>query len=121
MNSVGLYVWIVQHRQYMHQPVCACCLVQSAYSCAWVVLPAVGSEQHILQCVCGVVSCGDEAEEEEDQVGHIQELGQLLVDDLLPERHLLLRVPPEPVPADDILHRGGSSTRGSFRRCTDSV
>lgn len=43
------------------------------------------------------------------------------MDDLFPERHLLLRVPPEPVPADDILRGGGTSTRRSFKRCTASV
>ena len=32
-------------------------------------LPAVGSEQHILQSVGGAVGRGDEAEEEEDEVG----------------------------------------------------
>lgn len=67
------------------------------------VVPAVGSEEHILQCVRGAVGGGDEAEEEEDEVGHTEQLSQLLVYDLFPERHLLLRVPPEPVPADDVL------------------
>lgn len=101
----------------MHQPVCACCLVLRAYGYVQVVLPAVGSEQHILQGVCGVVGCGDEAKEEEDQVRHSQQLGQLLMDDLFPERHLLLRVPPEPVPADDILRarRGGQVQEGHLK------
>lgn len=66
-------------------------------------LPAVGSEEHILQCVCGAVGGGDEAEKEEDEVGHTEQLSQLFVDDLLPKRHLLLRVPPEPVPTNNVL------------------
>ena len=67
-------------------------------------LPAVGSEEHILQSVRGAVGCGDEAEKKEDEVGHTKQLSQLFVDDLFPERHLLLRVPPEPVPTNDVLH-----------------
>lgn len=51
----------------------------------------------------GVVGRGDEAEEEEDEVGNAQDLSQLLVDHQLPEGHLLLGVPPEAVPADDVL------------------
>lgn len=53
----------------------------------------------------GVVGGGDEAEEEEDEVGHAEDAGELLVQDLLPVRHLLLRVPPEPVPPDHPLQR----------------
>ncbi len=68
-----------------------------------VVVPAVGSEEHILQCMRGAVGCGDEAEKKEDEVGHAKQLSQLFVDDLFPERHLLLRVPPEPVPTNDVL------------------
>lgn len=39
------------------------------------------------------------------------------MDDLFPERHLLLRVPPEPVPADDILRarRGGQVQEGHLK------
>lgn len=33
-------------------------------------LPAVRSEEHILQCVRGAVGGGDEAEKKEDEVGH---------------------------------------------------
>lgn len=54
--------------------------------------------------MCGAVGSGNEAEKKEDKVGHTKELSQLFVDDLLPERHLLLCVPPEPVPTNDILH-----------------
>lgn len=32
----------------------------------------------------GIVGGGDEAEEKEDEVGHPQDAGELLVDDLLP-------------------------------------
>lgn len=53
--------------------------------------------------MCGAVGCRDEAKKKEDEVGHTQQLSELFVDDLLPERHLLLRVPPEPIPTDDIL------------------
>lgn len=67
-------------------------------------LPAVRSEEHIFQCVCGAVGGGDEAEKKEDKVWHTKQLCQLFVDDLFPERHLLLRVPPEPVPTNDVLH-----------------
>lgn len=51
----------------------------------------------------GTVGRGDEAEEEEDEVGHPEDAGELLVEDLLPVRHLLLRVPPESVPPDHFL------------------
>lgn len=54
--------------------------------------------------MCGAVGSGNEAEKKEDEVGHTKELSQLFVDDLFPERHLLLCVPPEPVPTNDILH-----------------
>lgn len=54
--------------------------------------------------MCGVVGSGDEAEKKEDEVGHTKQLSQLFVEDLFPERHLLLRVPPEPVPTNDALH-----------------
>ena len=52
----------------------------------------------------GAVGSGDEAEKKEDEVGHTEQLSQLFVDDLFPERHLLLCVPSEPVPANDVLH-----------------
>ena len=48
----------------------------------------------------GIVGGGDEAEEEEDEVGHPEDAGELLVDHLLSVRHLLLRVSPESVPTD---------------------
>lgn len=51
----------------------------------------------------GTVGGGDEAEEEEDEVGHPQDAGELLVQDLLSVGHLLLRVPPESVPPDNLL------------------
>lgn len=51
----------------------------------------------------GAVGGRDEAEKKEDEVGNTKQLSQLLVDELFPERHLLLRVPPEPVPTNDIL------------------
>lgn len=54
--------------------------------------------------MCGAVGSGDEAEKKEDEVGHTKELSQLFVDDMFPERHLLLRVPSEPVPTNDVLH-----------------
>lgn len=78
-------------------------------------LPAIRSEEHILQCVSGAVGSGDEAKKKEDEVGHTKQLGQLFVDDLFPERHLLLRVPSEPVPTDDILHNRRNS---SFKMCS---
>lgn len=68
-------------------------------------LPAVWSEEDVLQSMCGVVGSGDEAEEEEDEVGHPEDAGELLVEDLLPVRHLLLCVPPESVPADHLLQQ----------------
>lgn len=55
----------------------------------------------------GAVGSRDEAEKKEDKVGHTKELSQLFVDDMFPERHLLLRVPSEPVPTNDVLHVGG--------------
>lgn len=67
-------------------------------------LPAVRPEEHIFQCVRGAVGGGDEAEKKEDEVGHTEQLSQLFVDDLFPEGHLLLCVPPEPVPTNDVLH-----------------
>lgn len=67
-------------------------------------LPVVRSKEHILQSVRGAVGGGDEAEKKEDEVGHTEQLSQLFVDDLFPERHLLLRVPPEPVPTNNVLH-----------------
>lgn len=66
-------------------------------------LPAVRSEEHILQCVRGAVGCGDEAKKKEDEVGNTEQLSQLFVDDLFPEGHLLLCVPPKPVPTNDAL------------------
>lgn len=51
----------------------------------------------------GVVGGGDEAEEEEDEVGCPKDAGELLVDHLLSVRHLLLRVSPESVPPDHFL------------------
>lgn len=66
-------------------------------------LPAVGSKEYILQCMRGAIGCGDEAEKKEDEVGHAKQLSQLFMDDLFPERHLLLRVSPEPVPTDNVL------------------
>lgn len=77
-------------------------------------LPAVRSEEHILQSVRGAVGGGDEAEKKEDEVGHTKQLSQLFVDDLFPERHLLLRVPPEPVPTNDVLH---DRRNKSFKMC----
>ncbi len=53
--------------------------------------------------MCGTIGCGDEAEQEEDQIWDAKYIGQLLMDHLLPEWHLLLSVPSEPVPADNIL------------------
>lgn len=52
----------------------------------------------------GAVCGGDEAEKKEDEVGHTKQLSELFVNDLFPERHLLLRVPSEPVPPNDVLH-----------------
>lgn len=72
-------------------------------ACACKSLPVVGSEEHILQCMCGAVGSGDETEKKEDEVRHTKQLSQLFVDDLFPERHLLLCVSPKPVPANDIL------------------
>lgn len=54
--------------------------------------------------MCGAVGGGDEAEEKEDEVGHTKQLSQLFMNDLFPERHLLLCVPPEPVPTNDLLN-----------------
>lgn len=51
----------------------------------------------------GIVGGGDEAEEEEDEVGHPEDAGELLVDHLLSVRHLLLCVSPESVPPDHFL------------------
>lgn len=68
-------------------------------------LPPVWSEEDVLQSVRGAVGSGDEAEEQEDEVGHPEDARELLVEDLLPVRHLLLRVPPEPVPPDHLLQR----------------
>lgn len=51
----------------------------------------------------GAVGSWDEAEEKEDEVWHTKQLSQLFVDYLLPKWHLLLGVPPEPVPTNDIL------------------
>ena len=53
----------------------------------------------------GIVGGGDEAEEEEDEVGHPEDAGELLVDHLLSVRHLLLRVSPESVPTDHFLQQ----------------
>lgn len=53
----------------------------------------------------GIVGSGDEAEEEEDEVGHPEDAGELLVEDLLSVRHLLLRVSPESVPPDNFLQQ----------------
>lgn len=77
-------------------------------------LPAVRSEEHIFQRVGGAVGGGDEAKKKEDKVGHTEQLSQLSVDDLFPERHLLLRVSPEPVPTNDILH---GRRNNSFKMC----
>ena len=68
-------------------------------------LPSVWPEEDVLQSVRGAVGSGDEAEEQEDEVGHPEDAGELLVEDLLPVGHLLLRVPPEPVPPDHLLQR----------------
>lgn len=46
---------------------------------------SVGPEEHILQSMCGTIGCGDEAEEEEDQIWDAKYMGQLLMDHLLPE------------------------------------
>ena len=51
----------------------------------------------------GVVGGGDEAEQEEDEVGRPEDAGELLVNHLLSVRHLLLRVSPESVPPDHFL------------------
>lgn len=51
----------------------------------------------------GIVGGGDEAEEKEDKVGHPKDAGELLMDDLLPVRHLLLCVSPESVPSNNFL------------------
>lgn len=59
----------------------------------------------------GTVGGGDEAEEEEDEVGHPQDAGELLVQDLLSVGHLLLRVPPESVPPDNLLEKNGIQDR----------
>lgn len=83
------------------------------------VLPAVRSEEHIFQCVRGAVCGGDEAEEKEDEVGHTEQLSQLFVDDLFPEGHLLLRVPPEPVPTNDVLHDQKNKSFKSFHNPTE--
>lgn len=81
----------------------------------WLLLLAVRSEEHILQCMRGAVGGGDEAKKKEDKVGHTKQLSQLFVDDLFPERHLLLRVPSEPIPANYLLHNGrNKSLRNAF-------
>lgn len=49
------------------------------------ILPAVRSEEHIFQCMCGAVGRGNETEKKEDKVGNTKQLSQLFVDDLLPE------------------------------------
>lgn len=64
---------------------------------------SVGPKEHILQSMCGTIGCGDEAKEEEDQIWDAEDIGQLLMDHLLPKGHLLLGVPSKPVPADNIL------------------
>lgn len=51
----------------------------------------------------GIVGGGDEAEEKEDEVRHPQNAGELLMEDLLSVRHLLLRVSPESVPPNNFL------------------
>lgn len=76
------------------------------HDCVWLLLLAVRSEEHILQCMCGTIGGGDEAKKKEDEVGHTKQLSQLFVDDLFSERHLLLRVPSEPIPSNDLLHNG---------------
>lgn len=65
--------------------------------------------------MCGAVGGGDEAKKKEDEVGYTEQLGQLFVDDLFPERHLLLRIPSEPVPTNDILH---GHRNNSFKMCS---
>lgn len=66
--------------------------------------PAVRFEEHILQRMCRAIGSRDEAKKKEDEVGHTKQLSELFVDNLLSERHLLLRVPPEPVPTNNILN-----------------
>lgn len=51
----------------------------------------------------GVVGSGDEAEEQEDEVGRPEDARELLVENLLSVRHLLLRVSPESVPPNNFL------------------
>lgn len=48
-------------------------------------LPAVRSEEHIFQCMCGAVCRRDEAKKKKDEVGHTKQLSQLFVNDLFPE------------------------------------
>lgn len=51
----------------------------------------------------GTVGGGDEAEEEEDEVRSPKDAGELLMENLLSVRHLLLRVSPESVPPNHFL------------------
>lgn len=51
----------------------------------------------------GIVGGGDEAEEKEHEVGHPEDAGELLMDNLLSVRHLLLCVSPESVPSNNFL------------------
>lgn len=53
----------------------------------------------------GIVGCGDEAEEKEDEVGHPKDAGELLMDNLLSVGHLLLCVSPESVPPNNFLQQ----------------
>lgn len=70
----------------------------------YVYVLSVGPEEHILQSMRGTVGCGDEAEQKEDEIWDTKYMGQLLMDHLFSEWHLLLGVPSKPVPADNILH-----------------
>lgn len=92
---IFLFFFFLPHRiTYLHKFV-----LNSLY------ILSVGPEEHILQSMCGTIGCGDETEEEEDQIWDAKYIGQLLMDHLLPKWHLLLGVPSKPVPADNILHR----------------
>lgn len=48
-------------------------------------LPAVRSEEHIFQSVCGAVGGGNKTKQKEDEVGYTEQLSQLFMNDLFPE------------------------------------
>lgn len=66
----------------------------------------------------GIVGGGDEAEEKEDEVRHPKDAGELLMNNLLSVRHLLLCVSPESVPPNNFLQQ--KQKKKSIKSCMKS-